>query len=129
MANTTLRKITVNGKEYDFVCTWRKNRSGFVHECELQNNGRWLADTKAQYYNRTWETYSYQSVMRNCVSILKARREAEIKSNFMTENHYGRLTENRKVELEKLYKADSELAELELLDADVKDGHLKYNFW
>ena len=125
-----IRTIKVNGKEYNFLCNWRKNRSGFVHEVELKNADGWtLSNFKVQYYNRTWERYRYQSAMSGCVSALESDRKELLKRNFMTEHNYKKLTESRRVDLEKVYNEDSELKELANLYSEVRDGCSKYNFW
>ena len=61
-----IRKLS-NG--YQFVNNSRGNRSGFVHETTLfNNNGLEVGNYKIQYYNRTWECYQFQTVMKNCIS-------------------------------------------------------------
>lgn len=66
--------------DYTFICRWRSNRSGFVHEVELFNiNDYCLSTAKAQYYNRTWERYEYQSCMQSAVQNAMDNRKEEIK--------------------------------------------------
>ena len=50
---------------FDFKCNWRSNRSGFVHEWELYFKNHYVWEDKIQYYNRTWERFSYESLMKN----------------------------------------------------------------
>jgi len=64
-----IKKITVDGQEFTFVNSFRSNRSGFVHETDLFMGERHIAHNKSQYYNRTWESYTYQSSMRQCVYV------------------------------------------------------------
>lgn len=48
-----------------YFCENKGNNSGFVHICKVLNKfGEVLIEVKTQYYNRTWESYSFQSVMR-----------------------------------------------------------------
>lgn len=62
-------KTTHSGFQYwkfDFVCDSRSNRSWFVHEGKLYF---WdslcpVAEAKIQYYNRTWEAFTYQTLMK-----------------------------------------------------------------
>lgn len=54
-----------NGKNYNFICQSQNTRYGFRHLCEMQNeNGYILASVKICYYNRTWEAYDFQSVLK-----------------------------------------------------------------
>ena len=72
-----IRKLK-NG--YQFVNNWKSNRSGFVHETTLFNEyGRELGRYKCQYYNRTWECYEYQTVMKNCIyDLIEKKKKAFI---------------------------------------------------
>ena len=70
-----LRQLSIEGKEIVFINTWRGTRSGFMHETELYINGWAATAAKCHYINRTWERYSYQSVMLQAVHNLQ---EAEI---------------------------------------------------
>ena len=125
----TFRTIKVNGKDYNFFCTARSNRSGFVHECELQNaDGYVLATSKAQYYNRTWESYRFESVMGACVYELIKERTADLVDNFKADKGYKNLTEKRRDELEPILKADADLMELAELRDNVRNGYKLYNF-
>jgi len=48
------------------VCNWEKTRYGFRHLASLlRNGGHEVAKAKACYYNRAWESFEYQSVLRN----------------------------------------------------------------
>lgn len=127
---STFRTIKANGKDYNFICRSRSNRSGFVHECELQLDGYTLTESKAQYYNRTWECYQYESVMGSCVYQLKEERKAEVKAELLEANGWGRICGDvRKAELEKALANDIKLKELENLATEVRHGHENYNFW
>jgi hypothetical protein len=67
--------FTLNNQRYSIHLTWRKTRNGFAHDSNLlkQSSG---ADSlffqigKKQscfYLNRTWESYTYQSVIRKLI--------------------------------------------------------------
>lgn len=54
------------GKFY-FQCNSRGNRSGFVHEWKLYYDGSFypVQENKIQYYNRTWERFTYESLLQD----------------------------------------------------------------
>ena len=54
-------------QKYKFVNDWGYNRSGFYHKSTLLRNNVEIAYSKIQYYNRTWETYPYQTSMTRAV--------------------------------------------------------------
>jgi hypothetical protein len=67
--------FNINNQKYSINLTWRKTRNGFAHDSYLlkQSSG---ADSlffqigKKQscfYINRTWESYTYQSVIRKLI--------------------------------------------------------------
>lgn len=82
-------------ENYRAFCNVYNNRSGFVHECRLElknpvklKTGGLLTATyaKSQYYNRTWESYEFESViLRACEKLPKKERE-QAKNEF---EHYG----------------------------------------
>lgn len=98
MANDKM--FTINGNEYLFINSFRKNRSGFVHETELMRNNWIIGTYKIQYYNRTWESYTYQSVMRGCVSKLLEQCREAYKTAWKADHEIKRLTESKRKEME-----------------------------
>jgi hypothetical protein len=57
-------KIFQVNEHISFVCDWAKTRSGFKHVATFVRDGREQAKVKICYYNRTWESYEYQSVLQ-----------------------------------------------------------------
>ena len=91
-----ITKKSVNGNEYEFVNNFRGNYSGFVHESTLFRNGRMIGQNKIQYYNRTWECYTYQSVMKGLVhELLESCKEAH-KNAWKADHGIKRLTEAKR---------------------------------
>ena len=112
-----IRRKTINGNEYMFVNRFRGNRSGFVHETELFKNSRSIGSNRIQYYNRTWECYTYQTVMKGCIRELMEAIENDHEMTWKHEHGIKRLTkEKRKVMEDDFYKNQpvhyAELAEL-----------------
>ena len=74
--NKTTEKITLERKNaygvYVYL-TYTKTRYGFKHECELRvnaNNDYKSVYSKCIYYNRTWENYTFQSVILKAFNVL-----------------------------------------------------------
>lgn len=93
-------KKTVNGNEYMFINNFRGNYSGFVHETELFKNDRLIGKNKIQYYNRTWECYTYQSVMKGAVHILMDDEEKAYKTAWKENHGIKRLTAEKRNAME-----------------------------
>lgn len=103
--NDEVLTFTAEGKKATFVCYTRDNRSGFVHEAAMYVYGVSypFAKGSAQYYNRTWETYRFQSVCGSIVRSLTLDEERRIKTEWMDERGYLRMSKKREAE----YRADA----------------------
>lgn len=101
-----LKKLNVQGKEVEFVNAWRGTRSGFKHETTMFVDGVRVGEDVCHYINRTWERYTYQTVMRSAVYRLLENREAWLKNRFMEEKGYKKLTPQRKIEFAEVVDAD-----------------------
>ena len=51
----------------EVVCEWKKTRIAFKHVATLLINGREVDKTKSCYQNRTWERYTYESVLKKLI--------------------------------------------------------------
>lgn len=62
----------VNGEEITFRCYTTDTRSGFCHTAHLMGWKYDITDTKVSYYNRTWERFEYESVLKRAIDKLPA---------------------------------------------------------
>ena len=60
----------VNGEEITFSCYTTDTRCGFCHTAHLMGWKYDITDTKASYYNRTWERFEYESVLKRAIEKL-----------------------------------------------------------
>lgn len=115
----SITKKVINNNEYMFLNSCRGNRSGFVHETELYRNDRLIGTYRIQYYNRTWECYTYQTVMKGLIDMLQTNSRESYVRAWKEEHGIKRLTESKRkamqedfennppknyAELEELYK-------------------------
>lgn len=56
-------KVFKINKEIEIICDWKKTSYGFKHEARLMVFGRERVRAKCCYYNRTWESFEYESVI------------------------------------------------------------------
>lgn len=99
-------KRTIQGKEFLFVNQYGSNRSGFYHDTTLLRNGWEEAHYRAQYYNRTWEEYMYQSSMKQAVRNRMDEIKSEIISDHKKELGISRVKQSTK---DSLWAASDEL--------------------
>ena len=95
----SITKKVINNNEYEFVNHSRSNRSGFVHETELYRNNVLIGKYKVQYYNRTWECYQFQSVMRGILYNLMNESLKRFKANYKAKHNIKRLTKAKEAEM------------------------------
>ena len=60
----------VNGNEVTFRCYTTWTRNGFCHTAHYVGWDYDINDTKASYYNRTWERFTYESVLKRAIDKL-----------------------------------------------------------
>jgi len=65
--------------DYTIVCQTVNTRNGFKHVATLLHGGNELISTKICYQNRTWERFTYESVISQLLS--KAVKEKVISSD------------------------------------------------
>ena len=64
----------INGEKYSFVAYTTNTRCGFCHTIECRSHN--ITNTKASYWNRTWEEWCYKSVLESAIAKFpKAIRE------------------------------------------------------
>ena len=51
----------------EFINTAKSTRSCFYHKTELYIDSEFILECKCKYLNRTWESYPYQSVMKDAL--------------------------------------------------------------
>jgi len=62
-----MRIFTLDEK-YSVVCDTKSTRNGFKHIASLFRNGISIDDTKICYLNRTYEYFTYESVLVKIVT-------------------------------------------------------------
>lgn len=67
-------------RKIQVVCRWEKTRYGFRHLATVIYGGSELNTAKACYYNRTWERYEYQTVLRGAIEKCTALTPREKKA-------------------------------------------------
>ena len=77
---------TVDGREFTFTCYGQSTSYGFRHLCTLGYNDTTKQEyirrdiiAKAVYYNRTWERFRYETVLRRGIENLDETKEVKEK--------------------------------------------------
>lgn len=70
-AKLTGRRDFELDNQYRITCWTYETRYSWGHYAELYQNGSRIDDTKYTYYNRTWESYTYQSIIHGLIDKAK----------------------------------------------------------
>lgn len=106
----------INGKKYTFAChSWETSRA-WGHEVYVYRDGYEIAKARIRYYNRTWESYCYQSCMLKAVETLQREAHHYAIERWKVENNKLRTTTAQKVAI---YEADSLCMELRQLRESI----------
>ena len=86
--------------EFSIVAYSYDNRSSWGHKAELIKNNDYTLNTyKIRYYNRTWECYQYQSVIKSVLSDYMTQLINDYINDYKTQNSITRLDSNIKQQL------------------------------
>lgn len=68
-------------KKFTFVCEYYETRNSWGHKGKVIYNGNdFNISDKIRYYNRTWEKYTYQALLRSLVNkAIEFIKEQEVK--------------------------------------------------
>lgn len=89
-----MKKLTlnINNDEFTFVNESESTRYGFRHICVMFINDYHRTTIYHSYYNRTWESYTYQTVMLEAIQeVLDKIYENELQ-DYKEQNGIKRLT-------------------------------------
>ena len=107
-----IKKIEVNGNNYQFVNSSRNTRSGFAHDTTLFKNDCEIADCSCHYLNRTWECYRYQTVMQRCISEEIDREYNRFIENYKHSNNIKRMTAEKRCLADIEFENQADIKEL-----------------
>lgn len=103
-----------NGIKINLSADSRGTRHGFAHDAKITvypNNGTFCGysvSAHCYYLNRTWERYTYQTVLQRVCNMAMECRADELKEQFLQEKGYKRLTKKRAAEFTKTLNNDAE---------------------
>lgn len=66
-SNSTWYTYKVNDTEYNFICRTYETSRNWGHDVELKKGFNTIATAKVTYYNRTWESFEYQTCMLKAI--------------------------------------------------------------
>lgn len=89
----------INGHNYLIHSRSVNSRTGFAHVSTLVRDGNEIETKRVNYYNRTWESYQYQTSMRLVVEAAMRREVDSLIAHYKRESGIKRLSAAKKEEL------------------------------
>ena len=100
--------------EFKIVAYTYETRSSWGHKAELiHNNNYTLNEYKIRYYNRTWECYQYQSVIKSVLNDYIDYLIKDYINDYKTQNSITRLKSQQREELTRQAKLTPLVEKLE----------------
>ena len=118
------RIICKSGREYNIVNEYWETSRAWGHKSTLVAQWGEIESRKVRYYNRTWESYKYQTCMSG---LLDSILENDFKNYITREkenNGIARLTKEKKAELEQKWSDNSYIQDL----MEIKERISNRNF-
>ena len=85
-------EFELNGHTITFDCDARDTRNGFAHDARFCIDYRFWWSSTANYLNRTWEHWRFQSVCLSCVSHEIESRIELLKLQYKIDHSISRLS-------------------------------------
>ena len=104
-----IRKINTEKHEYIFTCYVYDNSRSWGHDCILNRDGYQIGHNRIRYYNRTWESYQFQSVMMGLIYDLIEQEKQTALNDWKERTGRKRSTKKEK---EKIYSESQQVQEL-----------------
>ena len=120
-----IRTKNINGKRFEFANEYYETSYSWGHKSTLLINGYERESVKIRYYNRTWECYTYQSVMYKVLEQYKDRRLENYLNNYLYTNGKSRFGKGEKAKVIEEFKKSKEYKEIQKLHKAIELG--RYN--
>ena len=120
---------TIDGYNYTIICESKNTRNGFKHEAYLYQvvgiEMYLLNKATCHYINRTWEAYTYQTVISCVINELIDRELNEFIANAKEVHNIKRLTSAKRAELLAIFEASPSIKRYRGLWTAINSG--RYN--
>lgn len=85
----------INGVIFTLVCEFWTARNSWGHKVTLYQSTKIIGRAKVRYYNRTWERYQFQSIIKSVIYNAIEEIKATAKKVFLNLHNYKVMTKKR----------------------------------
>lgn len=117
------KTTTIEENTYIITAEARSTRNGFAHDCKIWKNNRLVSRASCHYINRTWEEWTYKTVITKAFDTLindLLNRFIQAKKEELP-NIYKRITQKKRINLMEEFYEKAEVKEF----MKVKDMVIK----
>ena len=116
-----IRRKNINGNKWELVNEYWETYNSWGHKTTIIRNGYDYGTHKVRYYNRTWESYTYQTCMSSAILGLQKEEIDKYIQRYKEKNNITRFRKGEKQQVIREFK-DTELGiELQELKNSVKE--------
>lgn len=115
-------RTVINENEYMFISEHYETSKTWGHKTVLFKNGITIGENKVRYINRTWESYTYQSVMQGLVYNLIESELKDAIEFYKFNMGIKRISPKDKKEITEGFYQSKEIKELNKLQEVLRTG-------
>lgn len=105
---------------FNFINRSESTYNGFKHTTQLFINNKYIGSYKINYINRTWEFYTYQSVMSKSLNSIIEDRTEQLKEKFKNVYNIKRISNKYRFILNKYINDDELINIYKLVNDKIK---------
>lgn len=91
-----IRRKNINGNNWELVNEYWETSYAWGHKTTIIKNGYDYGTHKVRYYNRTWETYTYQTCMYGAIETIKEEELQRFIDSYKYKNNITRFKRGEK---------------------------------
>lgn len=116
-----IRRKNINGNNWELVNEYWETYNSWGHKTTIIRNGYDFGTHKVRYYNRTWESYTYQTCMLGAIETIKEDELQRFINDYKYKNNITRFRKNEKQKVIEDFNNTELGIELQELKNSVKE--------
>lgn len=112
---------TIKGNKWQLINEFWETSKAWGHKTTILRNGSEYVASKVRYYNRTWESYEYESSMLNAVDEIKTNERSKYINNYKYQNNVARFKKGEKEQVEQMFEKTNIARELATLKDAIRN--------
>lgn len=116
-----IRTKKIGNRTWQLVNESWSTSNAWGHKTNVIRNGYNYGTHKCRYYNRTWESYTFQSCMFGAIEEIKERELERFINNYKYENNIDRFKKGQKDEVIKMFEKTEIARDLKKLHKAIEE--------